>query len=409
MKVVKLALLGTAALAAVSVSARADDLADLKAQIEALNARISTLESTPSVPAGYQLLSISEADAIIVPTIDDSKDYGTKATNIGILPTADVPASTNIQWSGFVRAGLVYGAAEYTDAAGVVTDYDFIDIKTRAGLKVVATTDTAVGEVGVRVALLGTAETQVYGGPAGFNRSHDGDVQTDGYWGWWKITPELTLGGGVDGSLANSSNLFDNRCTCHYIGTGGAFGNGDPSQIRLSYASGPISFAVAVEDYDNTGSSSSLGVAGEMKWSGDSFGFDLNAGFWDTAYAGFDADWTVNAGANFSLGDIASVGIAAGLGEGMGLGGIRHGINDSYWRAGTFLGFTLSDSASAELGFTYTDHDLLTSWTVAGGVYYTPVSQLSIGLEASYSDTNFKGSAAAVEGVAAALVTKYSF
>jgi hypothetical protein len=48
MNVLKIALLGTAALAAVSVSARADDLADLKAQIEALNGRISQLESTPS-------------------------------------------------------------------------------------------------------------------------------------------------------------------------------------------------------------------------------------------------------------------------------------------------------------------------------------------------------------------------
>ncbi len=66
------------------------------------------------------------------------------------------------------------------------------------------------------------------------------------------MTPELTLGAGVDGSLANSSNAFDNRCSCNYIDTGGAFGKGDPTQIRLSYASGPISFAVAVEDYDNT-------------------------------------------------------------------------------------------------------------------------------------------------------------
>ncbi len=116
MNVLKLALLGTAAVAAVSVSARADDLSDLKAQIEALNGRISQLESTPSVPAGYQLLSVSEADAIIIPSLDADKDYGKKATNIGILPTADVPASTNIQWSGFVRAGVVYKDRDY-DAA----------------------------------------------------------------------------------------------------------------------------------------------------------------------------------------------------------------------------------------------------------------------------------------------------
>ncbi len=112
MNVLKLALLGTAAVAAVSVSARADDLSDMKAQIEALNSRIASLESTPAVPAGYSLLSVSEADAIIVPSIEADKDYGSKATNIGILPTADVPASTNIQWSGFVRVGLVHKSSK---------------------------------------------------------------------------------------------------------------------------------------------------------------------------------------------------------------------------------------------------------------------------------------------------------
>ena len=109
MKVMKLALLGTAALAAVSVSARADDLADLKAQIEALNSRISQLESAPSVPAGYQLLSVADAPAIVVPSLDVDPAFGPTATTIGILPTADVPASTTIQWSGYARAAIAYG------------------------------------------------------------------------------------------------------------------------------------------------------------------------------------------------------------------------------------------------------------------------------------------------------------
>ncbi len=402
MNVMKIALLGTAALAAVSVSARADDLADLKSQIEALNGRISQLESTPSVPAGYQLLSISEADAIIVPGVEADKFYSKKATNIGILPTADVPASTNIQWSGFVRAGVVYNSRDY-DAAdtSAAFDKDSIDIMTRAGVKVVGTTDTAVGEVGVRIAFLGSVEAT-----AGTNRSHDSSVATDGYWGWWKMTPELTLAAGVDGTLANSSNAFDNRCSCHYIATGGGFGSSapnDPSQIRLSYGSGPISFAVAVEDYDNYQvagtSNSSLGVAGEVKWSGDSVGFDMSAGYWDTAAPTGDADWTINAGANLGLGDIASLGVAIGTGE------AGHTANDKYTKGSVFLGFTLSDAVSAELGATYTSvkgpNDRL---TVAGGLYYTPVSQLTLGIEASYSDTKKSH-----EDVAAALVSIYRF
>ena len=60
MKTMKVALLATAALAAVSVSARADDTAAIKAQLEALTARIAQLEAAPAVPVGYSLLTISE-------------------------------------------------------------------------------------------------------------------------------------------------------------------------------------------------------------------------------------------------------------------------------------------------------------------------------------------------------------
>jgi hypothetical protein len=397
MKVVKLALLGTAALAAVSVSARADDLSDLKAQIEALNGRISQLESTPSIPAGYQLLTVSEADAIIVPGIDASADrfYGNKATNIGVMPTADVPASTNIQWSGFVRAGIVYSNEKTTRsslniATGLLTGAPVparaksLDVVSRAGLKVVGTTDTAVGEVGVRVTLLASAETR--GLSQEGNRSHV-TFADDGYWGWWKITPELTLAGGIAGTLGDSSNAFDNRCTCAYQDTGGAFGHGDPTQIRLSYESGPISFAIAVEDEGNTATKSALGLAGEFKYSGDTFGFDLNAGYYDSKRADIDrsdAAWTVNAGANMALGDLAKLGIAIGVGEDKHIAGNL----DRYAKGSVFLGFTLSDAVSLEVGGAYTDykgnsHD----YTVAGGLYYTPVAQLTLGVEASYRNS----------------------
>jgi opacity protein-like surface antigen len=346
-------------------------------------------------------LTVSEADAIIVPGIEADKEYGKKATNIGILPTADVPASTNIQWSGFVRVGVVSKHKKSSstltilglgvvlpdlevDAANVIqpsppATAKSVDLVSRAGIKVVGTTETAVGEVGVRVALLATVEAL-----GGTNRAHDPSVQTDGYWGWWKMTPELTLGGGVDGSLANSSNAFDNRCTCAYQQTGGAFGHDDPTQIRLSYASGPISFAIALEDEANVGNKSAFGVAGEMKYAGDTIGFDLNAGYWDSKASDFDLSdsaWTVNAGANMGLGDIASLGIALGVGEDKHLAGSV----DRYSKASVFLGFTLSDAVTAEFGGAYTDYKgNSSSYTIAGGLYYTPVSQLTLGLEASY-------------------------
>jgi hypothetical protein len=66
MKTMKVALLATAALAAVSASARADDTAAIKAQLEALTARIAQLEATPAL-AGYQPMTVSTQDAIVVP------------------------------------------------------------------------------------------------------------------------------------------------------------------------------------------------------------------------------------------------------------------------------------------------------------------------------------------------------
>jgi hypothetical protein len=115
----------------------------------------------------------------------------------------------------------------------------------------------------------------------------------------------------------------------------------------------------------------------------------------------------VNAGANFGLGDIASIGLGIGAGEGIGIGGLRHTVNDGFWRGGVFLGFNLSDTTSAELGVTYTDHDRGELLTVAGGLYYTPVSQLTIGAEASYTDITVP--AVAGEGVAASIITVYRF
>ncbi len=44
-----------------------------------------------------------------------------RSTTIGVLPTADVPASTVIQWSGSVRAALTYEDYSYQ---GSTEDFD---------------------------------------------------------------------------------------------------------------------------------------------------------------------------------------------------------------------------------------------------------------------------------------------
>jgi hypothetical protein len=413
MKVMKLALLGTAALAAASLSARADDLSDLKAQIEALNNRIASLEAAPAVPAGYQLLTVSDAPAMVIPGLEETdKSYGATATNIGILPTADVPASTNIQWSGFVRAALVYSDLDAEDGYidGLTNDAGSdVEILSRAELKVNATTDTAVGEVGVMVKLRANGE--------GFT---GGSFSSPEYWGYWKMTPELTFGAGYTGTLANIGYGYDGACTCYYTDNAPVGLNpGDRTQMRVSYASGPLSMAIALEDADlNYGyQKDSLGVAGEVKYSGDTFSAEVSAGWWNDTDSAWNDPWQVGVGVGANLGDMFRVSVAAGMGE---ANNGNPAVDEDYWKASILLGANLSDSVSAEIAAGYAEFDdgAFNDINAAGdvdvvavlaGIYWNPVSQLTIGLEGEYQEWDSNIVNQDVEAMSVDLVTVFRF
>ncbi len=405
MKMIKFALLGTAALAAVSVSARASELSDLKAQIEALNARVSATEAQAAVPAGFSLLQVGKAAAIVVPGLGVDKDYGTTATQIGIVPAADMPAATVIQWAGYVRAALTY--QDRANWLGNGDDATSIDVKFRTELKVTGKTDTAVGEVGATVKLRAEMANDLFNSNYGTNRtaSTTATFFSPGAWGWWKMTPELTLGGGLDGSLAGNGYGYDGACTCMYTDKAAAgYGHdGDPTQLRLSYASGPMSAAIAVEDYYNyysySSSNSSFGFAGEVKYAGDTVSGELSAGYWDPADSYSDAAYVVDLGLGFALSDMFNISAAAGMGSG-------HGSNDDFWKASILATANLSDSARVEVGYSYNNPEGSNNNqnAVMAGIYYAPVSQLTIGLEAEYLNEE-SGS----DRTYADFVTKFSF
>ena len=395
MKTMKVALLATAALAAVSVSARADDTAAIKAQLEALTARIAQLEAAPAAPVGFSLLTISEATQTVVPGLGTSAQQiareGDKATVIGILPTADAPASASIEWSGYVRAAIVYvdygdrdwndditgpGDDSYTEDYGHDTD-----VYARGQLKVVGKTDTAVGEVGVQIRMRADFDGQAYSDYTGDNSN---DVYMKEAWGWWAMTPELTLGGGHTGSLGNIGYGYDGACNCYYTDNADVgFDPGDTSQMRLSYASGPISAAVALEDASGNGGNywgnyDALGVAAEIKYSGDSFNGEIS-GIWREGYNNSDDSYRIGAGVGFSLGDMASISIGAQMGS---------DVNDvDFWGASILASMNLSDTSHIEVAYGHKDYDssyYADTDAVLVGLYYDPVDQLTIGIEGEY-------------------------
>jgi len=385
MKMIKMALLGGAALAVTTAGARADDLADLKAQVEALNARVAQMEAAPAVPAGYSLMTVSEGNSTVVPgnelSARDAASYGSKATIIGVMPTADMPAGTTIEWSGFARAAIVY-----YDMNNDGTDADY-DVPARGQLKVVGKTDTAVGEVGVRI--------QLRVDEADF-RDTKGTFVSNEYWGWWAMTPELTLGGGYTGSLGNIGYGYDGACNCYYTDNADvAMNPGDAYQMRLSWASGPFSFGVALEDDTVNGGTDFNGLAGagEIKYSGDMFNAEVSG------YVGDDDRWRAGGGIGFALGDFASISGGAQIGD--------KGKNDDFWTATVLASFNLSDAIHAEAAYGHTDYSdrNYNVDAVLAGIYYEPVDQLTVGLEGEWIDD---GGNAGTE-ITADLVTVFRF
>jgi hypothetical protein len=440
-----------------AAAAHADELQDLKAQVEALNARMAAMETAPSVPTGYQLLAVSKGEVAQIPGMlgsDRDRVVNDRATIISVMPTADAPAGTTISWSGYVRAAIIYSGdndeltIKRTDATptpapnlsgkfkGSADNDDDWDVKSRGQLRVVATTDTAVGEVGVELKMR-----------ADFNGNGTSDVYMKTAWGYWAMTPELTLGGGYAGSLGNIGYGYDGACTCYYTDNADVgFDPGDTTQMRLSYASGPFSMAVALEDASlkqDSLSGNNLGVAGEVKYSGDAFSGEISgvyrsvdedsyafsgktgkksgAGLYSaTPYSvapDLEALWQVGVGIGFNMGDIASLSLAAAMGSGPfqetnSSGDIdkAYPINNDWWGVSGLASANLSDTVHAEVGAGYKHResdnfdgatfkgDDTPAWKYSngeydtyaflGGVYYTPVDQLTIGLEGEWYTTD---------------------
>jgi hypothetical protein len=205
---------------------------------------------------------------------------------------------------------------------------------------------------------------------------------------------------------------------------------GDTTQLRLAYASGPISFAVALEDgdqdYGNGDAvafvSDSLGVAGKIKYSGDTFSGEIGGGYWgkgkdsgvgiatgglppivntDTLAPDVTSAWQVGAGLGFSF-DPISLSLAAGVGQ-------DH-LGYDYWKASALASANLNDSVHAEVAYGYSDADgyigrcmdaactfaytgdaTAKTHAVLAGIYYDPVSQLTIGLEGEWYRTKVAG------------------
>jgi hypothetical protein len=269
-------------------------------------------------------------------------------------------------------------------------------------------------------------------------------------WGWWKMTPELTFAGGYNGSLA-TIGMGIRKVNDYYISRGGTgVDGGDFTQLRVSYASGPVGIAIALEHTDEgdnrltalgtglpsvvSNSGSPLGVAGELTYAGDMFnaeiaGFLRDADSNGTVVGGKVTQSQIGLGLGANLSDMFNISVAGSIGnnvwfsDGVSTGAASFGlardvhIGDGWEVSGAVVA-TLSDSVSAELGagFSSYDHDHSSLETdtmaIAGGVYWSPVSQLKMGVQASLVDIDNSAAVAGYkdeEQFNAAFVTWWNF
>ena len=232
-------------------------------------------------------------------------------------------------------------------------------------------------------------------------------------WGWWKMTPDLTLAGGFNGSLSAIGYGYDGACSCYYTDNAaqGTAINGDVAQMRLTYASGPMSVAVAIEDGHTTvgtTNNNALAVAAKIAYTGDMFNAALN-GAYEPNYGGAgapEASYVVGVGLGFGLGDVGKISANGEIGSGQ-------FVNDNFYKASILGSLNISDQAHVELAYGRSHFDRYSSVytgavdqdAVMAGLYYEPVQQLTIGLEGEYIKNNVDAEAS----YSADLVTVFRF
>jgi hypothetical protein len=337
------ALLAGVALTVISSCAHADELADLKAQLEALQSRVNTLEQQPAVfsqfPPGASFITFergSRMDFVTHERASDRVNYNDDAGfTIAITPSADMPAPVaEIVVYGYVKGDVIYdldgndnkfsfsmpGQDRFDER-----DDEFVFLhanQSRFGIK--SKIDTAVGQIRSRIEMdFFCASESTEFGPAFEGLGQTYCPRFRKAYGEWDMTPNWTLLVGQDDQLAILNvgvELVDG------FGDAGVNGGSRFAQVRLTYHDGPLTWAVGMERPEEASDTLIPGIGSFLQYNftGDNQLFlagtinDINT---DPNNLENDEDhrigWVVGAGANINLADIATLTAGAQYTEGL--------------------------------------------------------------------------------------------
>ncbi|MFO1089777.1 MAG: hypothetical protein U1E46_09395 [Hyphomicrobiales bacterium] len=416
------ALLGGAALTVMSAAAQADELSDLKAQLNQLQTQVNTMQTQQAAAPANGMGSISweRGQGSLANWGQDIKDKSGNNPDTGftvaITPTADMPAPVaEITVYGYVKGDVLW------DLNGMTNKYSFSlksipngggdayvnlhPLQSRFGIK--SKVDTAVGQIRTRIEgdFFGTFDT--------------GPINTYGLfrlrqaYGEWDMAPGWTLLVGQTDYLETMTIVGID--TVDFYGDAGPLGRSRTPQVRLTYTDGPLTWAVAMEDPTFDSSTAVPNFAGAITYNipgGHTLqatavvaDYDVDATLGNTNYAvvgtcgsgqeadivGYNADgspvygttadcaqvatsgynpgglgWAINGGASFNLADIAT----ANFGGNFGQGEVVRELNQTYVKN------QIVDA----------NGDLMEAWSIQGGLSFGINEATTFNVGAGYED-----------------------
>ncbi|HTN98197.1 MAG TPA: porin, partial [Nordella sp.] len=132
-------------------------------------------------------------------------------------------------------------------------------------------------------------------------------------------------------------------------------------------------------------------VSGYLMYSSDSFTGQI-VGLYQNDDLGDNDDWAIGGGANIGIGEMFTLTAGAVVGEGTtqyadNISPLT--VDEEFWGASAGILANLSEDTRIELGVGYEDYDNAgTALGFGGGVYWDPVSQVTLGVGATYIDYN---------------------
>ena len=401
MKTIKTGLLATAALAAASTFAHADALADLKSVIAALNTRDAVSQTSVQVPRGYR----------VSPTAD----------------SADAPATVeepfvDLKVTGYIKTGFIYSQVK-------TNGDDKADFDVEGGVNVRGSVQSALGEVGATIqAKWDIAESST--NAATFA------LRDDGLIGFWQFADAMKLEmgrsnagrleNGIDKNTRRIWTVQNRRIRSENAGNGFFDRDAYNAFAGLAYASGPIALQVRFHDATRgigaglNADDDALGVSAKAVYAGDVVGFEASGGYWGEDGAA-NLPLAQQTGVKYLIGVGTELNFIEGVPVSLGAQyGELHNGTQSVKLSGSF-GLTLTDTIGAGFGGGWTkisntpagmpntpnstsgDHEEL---VVVGGIYYSPMTYLTLGLEGDWVDDSRP---AISDGLTGAIVARYAF